>query len=173
MSKQFVIEAIMLAIYGELMAPSQPVEYLIPASTIYELDEFIQSPEPIMPYSGDDQYVRRIMQEMSQFFSDPFNRKRLEKGLIAPWSKVPFTFPNGVTLTIIKVEDNAMWGEIFDPIETQLLLTSIRFEVPLITDQPDYQDRILEYIVPVQFYDVDDFDFALEQGISLNDLREP
>jgi hypothetical protein len=62
MSKQFVIEAIMLAIYGELMVPSQPVEYLIPASTIYELDEFIQSPEPIMPYSGDDQYVRRIMQ---------------------------------------------------------------------------------------------------------------
>ncbi|MFP3380506.1 ADP-heptose synthase, partial [Bacillus sp. SIMBA_069] len=62
---------------------------------------------------------------------------------------------------------------IFDPVETQLLLTSIRFEVPLITDQPDYQDRILEYIVPVQFYDVDDFDFALEQGISLNDLREP
>lgn len=173
MSKQFVTEAIMLAIYGELMSPSQPVEYLIPASTIYELDEFIQSPEPIMPYSGDDQYVRKIMQEMSQFFHDPFNRKRLEKGLIAPWSKVPFTFPNGVALTIIKVEDNAMWGEIFDPVETQLLLTSMRFEVPLITDQPDYQDRILEYIVPVQFYDVDDFEFALEQGISLSELKEP
>jgi hypothetical protein len=173
MSKQFVIEAIMLAIYGELMAPSQPVEYLIPATTIYELDEFLLSPEPIMPLAGDDKYVRQVMQEMSQFFSDPFNRKRMEKGLIAPWSKVPFTFPNGVTLTIVNGEDNAMWGEIFDPVETQLLLVAIRFEVPLITDQPDYQDRILEYVVPVQFYDVEDYEFALEQGISLKELHEP
>jgi hypothetical protein len=173
MPKQFVIEAIMLAIYGELMAPSQPVEYLIPASTIYELDEFYHSPEPIMPDPADDRHVRKIMLEMSQFFSDPFNRKRMEKGLIAPWSTVPFSFPNGVTLKVVKVEDNAMWGEIFDPIETQLLLTAMRFEAPLITDQTDWQDRILEYVVPVQFYDIDDFEFALEQGIPLDDLREP
>jgi hypothetical protein len=173
MPKQFVIEAIMLAIYGELMAPSEPVEYLIPASTIYELDEFYHSPEPIMPDPADDRHVRKIMQEMIQFFSDPFNRKRLEKGLIAPWSTVPFSFPNGVTLKVVKVEDNAMWGEIFDPVETQLLLTAMRFEAPLITDQTDWQDRILEYVVPVQFYDIDDFEFALEQGIPLDELREP
>jgi len=173
MPKQFVIEAIMLAIYGELMAPSQPVEYLIPASTIYELDEFLNSPEPIMPSPSDDQHVRKIMKEMSQFFSDPFNRKRMEKGLIAPWAQVSFAFPNGVTLIVINGEDNAMWGELFDPVETQLLLTSMRFEVPLLTDQPDFEDRILEYVIPVQFYDIDDFEFALEQGISLSELQEP
>lgn len=173
MSKQFVIEAIMLAIYGELMAPSQPADYYIPSSTIYELEEFIHSPEPIMPDPDDDFHVRRVMREMSQFFDDPFNRKRLEKGLIAPWSTIPFTFPNGVTLHVVKVDDNEMWGELFDPVETQLLLTAMRFEIPLVTDQTDFQDRILEYVVPVQFYDIDDFEFALEQGISLHELRDP
>ncbi|QQE75666.1 ADP-heptose synthase [Brevibacillus composti] len=173
MSKQFVIEAIMLAIYGELMAPSQPVEYFIPSSTIYELDEFYHSPEPIMPDPDDDMHVRKVMREMSQFFADPFNRKRLEKGLIAPWSCIPFTFPGGVTIQVVKVEDTAFWGELFDPVETQILLTGMHFDIPVITDQPDYQDRILEYVVPVQFYDIDDFEFALEQGISLKELREP
>ncbi|WP_400164824.1 ADP-heptose synthase [Brevibacillus sp. TJ4] len=173
MPKQFVIEAIMLAIYGELMAPSQPVEYLIPVTTIYELDEFLASPEPIMPLSSDEKHVRQIMREMSDFFSDPFNRKRMEKGLIAPWAKVPFAFPNGVTLTIVNSEDNAMWGELFDPVETQLLLAAMRFEVPLLTDQPDFQDRILEYVVPIQFYDVEDFEFAMEEGISIRELQEP
>jgi hypothetical protein len=173
MPKQFVIEAIMLAIYGELMAPAEPVEYLIPLSTIYELDEFYHSPEPIMPDPADDKHVRQIMWQMIQFFSDPFNRKRLEKSLIAPWSSVTFPFQNGVTLRVVKVDDNAMWGELFDPVETQLLLTAMRFEKPLLTDQTDWQDRILEYVVPVQFYDIDDFEFALEQGIALEDLREP
>lgn len=173
MPKQFVIEAIMLAIYGELMAPAEPVEYLIPVSTIYELDEFYHSPEPIMPDQADDKHVRNIMREMIQFFSDPFNRKRLEKSLIAPWSSITFPFQNGVTLRVVKVDDNAMWGELFDPVETQLLLTAMRFDLPLITDQTDWQDRILEYVVPVQFYDIDDFEFALEQGIALEDLREP
>ncbi len=173
MPKQFVIEAIMLAIYGELMAPAEPVEYLIPVSTIYELDEFYHSPEPIMPDQADDKHVRNIMWEMIQFFSDPFNRKRLEKSLIAPWSSVTFPFQNGVTLRVVKVDDNAMWGELFDPVETQLLLTAMRFDLPLIMDQTDWQDRILEYVVPVQFYDIDDFEFALEQGIALDDIREP
>jgi len=173
MPKQFVIEAIMLAIYGELMAPAEPVEYLVPLSTIYELDEFYHSPQPIMPDPDDDKHVRKIMWDMIQFFSDPFHRKRIEKKLIAPWSTVTFPFPNGVTLRVVKVEDNAMWGELFDPVETQLLLTAMRFEKPLLTDQTDWQDRILEYVVPVQFYDIDDFEFALEQGIALEDLREP
>jgi len=173
MPKQFVIEAIMLAIYGELMAPAEPVEYLVPLSTIYELDEFYHSPQPIMPDPDDDKHVRKIMWDMIQFFSDPFHRKRIEKNLIAPWSTVTFPFPNGVTLRVVKVEDNAMWGELFDPVETQLLLTAMRFEKPLLTDQTDWQDRILEYVVPVQFYDIDDFEFALEQGITLEDLREP
>ena len=49
MRKRFVLEAIMLAIYGELMAPAKPVEYIIPLSTIYELEELKDSifPRPV------------------------------------------------------------------------------------------------------------------------------
>jgi hypothetical protein len=171
MPKQFVLEAVMLAIYGELMTPVEPVEYLIPASTIYELEEFVHSPEPIMPQPDDDRHVRRMMEQMSQFFRDPFNRKRMEKGLVAPWSKITFPFQHGVEISIVKAEDTAFWGELFDPIETELMLTAMHFEAPLITDQIEWQERMLEYVIPVQFYDIEDFEFALEQGISIEELR--
>lgn len=171
MPKLFVLEAVMLAIYGELMTPTEPVEYLIPVSTIYELEEFFHSPQPIMPEPEDDKHARKIMEDMLRFFNDPFTRKRTEKGLVAPYSTVTFSFQNNVQLTIVRTEDNALWGETFDPIETELLLTAIHFQAPLITDQPEWQDRILEYVVPVQFYDIDDFEFAVEQGISIDDLH--
>jgi len=171
MPKQFVIEAVMLAIYGELLVPAKPVDYLIPISTIYELEELIHTPEPIMFNPDDDRHVRKIMAEMVEFFRDPFKRKKLEKHLIAPWSKVTFPLPNDVTLTVVKAEDNAMWGELFDPIETEQMLTALHFEVPLLTDQTDWQDRLLEFVIPIQFYDIEDFEYAVEQGISLDDLR--
>ncbi|NGQ95408.1 ADP-heptose synthase [Brevibacillus sp. SYP-B805] len=172
MPKQFVIEAVMLAIYGELMTPACPVEYLIPVSTIYELDELVHLPEPIMQNPEDDKHVRLVIEQMIQFFRDPFKRKKMEKHLVAPMSTVTFPFQNGVTLTIVKVDDNAMWGELFDPIETEQMLTAMHFEAPLLTDQPDWQDRMLEYMIPIQFYDIEDFEFAVEEGIALGDLRD-
>jgi len=172
MAKQFVIEAVMLAIYGELMTPAHPVEYLIPITTVYELEELIHLPEPIMLDPDDDKHVRKIMKEMIQFFQDPFTRKKCEKHLIAPMSTVSLPFQHGVTLTLIRADDNAMWGELFDPIETEQMLSAIHFEAPILTDQPDWQDRLLEYLIPVQFYDIEDFEFALEQGISAQDLRD-
>ncbi|GAA4703519.1 ADP-heptose synthase [Brevibacillus fulvus] len=163
MSKQFVIEAVMLAIYGELTQPGQPVEYLIPVSSLYELEELVHNPEPLMPDPDDEQHVRKMMAQLVQFFHDPFNRKRMEKALVAPWSRLSFPFPNDVTITVVQTEDTALWGELFDPIETVLLLTAIHFQVPLLTDQIEWQDRILEYVIPVQFYDIEDYEFALEQ----------
>ncbi len=172
MSKQFVLEAVMLAIYGELMNPSQPVEYLIPASTIRELDEFLHSPEPFMLDPDEEKHVRSMISEMIQFFRDPFTSKKMEKSLIAPWSTVTFPTQENVSLTVVKAEDNELWGELFDPIETELLLASMRYKAPLLTDQEEWQDRILEYLLPVQFYDIDDFEFAVEQGISLEDVNK-
>lgn len=170
MTKRFVIEAVMLAIYGELLNPLEPVEYLIPTSTIHELDEFLHSQEPIMYDNEEEKHVRAMITEMLQFFRDPFSSKKMEKTLVAPWSTVTFPIRPNVSLTVVKAEDNEMWGELFDPIETELLLTSMRFEAPLITDQDDWQDRILEYLLPVQFYDIEDFNFAVEDGISRDDL---
>lgn len=162
----------MLAIYGELMVPAQPVEYLIPSSTIYELDEILHNPEPIMPDPEDDKHVREMIADMIQYFRDPFKRKKMEKSLVAPWSTVTFPFRDEVHLTIVKAEDTAFWGEAFDPIETELLLAAMRFHAPLLTDQIEWQDRIIEHRVPVQFYDIDDFEFAVEEGIRPEDLQE-
>lgn len=171
MRKQFVIEAVMLAIYGELLNPSRPVEYVIPSSTVYELEEFLVNPEPIMPDPEDDRHVREVISDMIQYFREPFRRKKMEKHLVAPWSTVTFPYDDLVQFTIIKAEDQATWGELFDPIETEVLLTCLKVEAPLLTDQLDWETRLLEHMIPVQFYDIDDFQFALEDGIPLEDLR--
>lgn len=34
MSRRFVIEAVMVAIYGELLVPQAPVEYIVPYTTV-------------------------------------------------------------------------------------------------------------------------------------------
>lgn len=169
MRKKFVLEAVMLAIYGELLSPAKPTEYVIPASTIYELEEIEQTTEPIMPDQEDDRHVRGIIRDMIQFFDDPFKRKKMEKSLIAPWSTVTFPFSEEVQLTIIKSTDSASWGELFDPIETQLILTAMRLHSPILTDQVDWQERLLEHEISVQFYDIEDFEFAVEAGLSLDD----
>lgn len=48
MPRQLVTEAVMVAIYGQLLAPSAPVEYLIPYTTVLELYELQSSTEPLM-----------------------------------------------------------------------------------------------------------------------------
>lgn len=169
MRRPFVIEAVMLAIYGELMSPPSPVEYIIPALTIYELEEFFYSQEPIMLTAEDDQHVRNIIAGMIQYFNDPFIRKKMEKTLLVPWSIVTFPYDELVHLTVIKAEDTAYWGELFDPVETEVMLTSMRCKAPLLTDQADWQERMIEHRVQVQFYGVDDFQFAIEEGITLED----
>lgn len=68
MSRRFVIEAVLVAIYGELLAPSQPVEYLIPYNTIMELYEMKDSPEPVMPEADDDAHVKQKIGELIAFF---------------------------------------------------------------------------------------------------------
>lgn len=171
MAKTFILEAVMLAVYGELLAPPAPVEYKIPLSTIYELEEILQRPEPIMLDQGEDEHVRKIIAQMIEYFDDPFIRKKLQKGLVAPWSTVSLPYNEEVTITVVKAEDTAYWGEAFDPVETELLLSAMRWEVPLLTDQIDLQNRMIEHQVPVQFYDIEDFTFAVEEGISLEDLR--
>lgn len=58
--------------------------------------------------------------------------------------------------------DTAQFGEFFDPIETELLLTSQRLGIPILTDQVELIARIIESESPVQVFDIDDFDFAMD-----------
>ncbi|AFH62596.1 hypothetical protein B2K_18030 [Paenibacillus mucilaginosus K02] len=174
LSRRFVIEAVLVAIYGELMVPSQPVQYIIPYSTIMELYEMKDSKEPVMPDPEDDAHVKTKIGELIAFFDDPFNRKKLERSLAAPWRlSPPLPINDNVTFVIVNAMENAQYGEGFDPIETEVVLASIREQAPIITDQVELMEKIIQSEVPVQVYDVYDFDFAVEQGISADDWMTP
>lgn len=167
MSRQFVTEAVMVAIYGQMLAPAAAVEYVVPYTTILELYEFHSSDEPLMDNPTEDQHVREKVAELIAYLEEPLNKKRINRALQMPWSKsLPILFNNSVAITIINGVDNALYGEYFDPIETELLLTAQRENMPILTDQTDWIERIVEASVPVQVYDIEDFDFAVE-GIYL------
>ncbi|WP_342561327.1 ADP-heptose synthase [Paenibacillus sp. FSL R7-0345] len=164
MSRQFVTEAVMMAIYGQLLVPQSPVEYIVPYTTVMELYELRDSDEPLMNRTDDDQHVKSKIRELIAYFEEPLNSKKINRCLSVPWAK-----SSGILLgemahvTIINSVDNAAYGETFDPIETELLLTSVREKVPVLTDQFELIQRIIEGGIPVQVYDIDDFDFAMEE----------
>jgi hypothetical protein len=163
MSRRLVIEAVMVATYGQLLVPSRPVEYIIPYSTIMELYEMRDSGEQVMPDPEDDVHVKGKIAELIAFFEDPFNKKKVERALGMPWRKSPPLIVNDkVTFTVVYAVDNAQYGETFDPIETELILTSLHEQAPLLTDQLEFLDRAFEAEVPIQIFDVDDFELALD-----------
>ncbi|WP_240420204.1 ADP-heptose synthase [Paenibacillus periandrae] len=164
MRKRFVIEAVMIAVYGEMLVPSQAVEYLVPYTTISELYEMIESKEPVMPLSIDEAHVRSKISELIAMLEEPFNKKKLERALATPWGKSPpLPFNDNVSFTVVNAYDNTEYGEEFDPIETELILTSLREKAPIMTDQPDLVDRIIEARISVHIFDMDDFEFAVEE----------
>ncbi len=168
MSRRFVMEAVMLAIYGQLLVPNRPVEYLIPYSTLLELYELRQSGEPVVPDSDEDEHVKRKISELISFFEDSFNKKKIERALSAPWRKsAPLPIGERVSLTIVYAVENAEFGEGFDPIETDMLLIAMKEQEPLLTDQLELVDRIIEAEIPVQAFDVEDFEFAVEDEFYL------
>ncbi|WP_068776095.1 ADP-heptose synthase [Paenibacillus sp. FJAT-26967] len=172
MGRRFVIESVLVAIYGQLMVPSRPVEYILPYSTLAELYELKDSPEPVMPDEQEDAHVKSMIGELIQFFEDSLNKKKIERALAVPWRKSPPILVNEmVSFTIINSVDNAHYGEIFDPIETELILTAIHEKVPMLTDQIELVDKMIQGEVPVQVFDVEDFEFALEDERSSDDFK--
>ncbi|OME95320.1 MULTISPECIES: ADP-heptose synthase [Paenibacillus] len=167
MTRIFVTEAVMLAIYGQLLVPPKPVEYIIPYTTILELYELHTTEEHLMNSSADDQHVKIKIGELISYFEEPLNKKKIERALQVPWSKSP-TIPVSETtrVSVMNTMDTAPYGESFDPVETELLLASQRAAAPILTDQYELIQRIVESALPVQIYDIDDFDFALEVPLS-------
>lgn len=170
MRRRFVIEAVMVATYGQLLVPSKPVDFVLPYSTIMELYEMKEGTDPVMDDPQDDAHVKEKIGELIQFFEDPFNRKKIERSLQMPWRESsPLLLNDMIQFTVVYAVDNAHYGEMFDPIETELLLTSLKLNVPLLSDQFEFQDRLIEAEVPVQMYDIEDYEFAVEEGISAED----
>ncbi|RAP78262.1 ADP-heptose synthase [Paenibacillus montanisoli] len=172
MRRRFVIEAVMVATYGHLLVPSRPVDFVLPYSTIMELYDMKAGSEPVMDDPDDDAHVKAKIGELIAFFEDPFNKKKIERALQMPWRESsPLLLNDKIQFTIVHAVDNAQYGEYFDPIETELLLTSLKLSVPLLSDQFEFQDKLLEAEVPVQVYDIEDFEFAVEQGITAADFE--
>lgn len=171
MRRRFVIEAVMVATYGQLLVPSRPVDFVLPYSTIMELYDMKDGTEPVMDDPSEDAYVKGKIKELIAFFEDPFNRKKIERALQMPWRQSsPLLLNDRIQFTVVHAVDNAQYGEYFDPIETELLLTSQKLSIPLLSDQFEFQDKLLEAEVPVQVYDIEDYEFAVEQGITAADF---
>lgn len=174
MKRRFVIEAVMVAIYGELMVPNQPVEYYLPYSTITELYDMLKGSEPVMPEPFDDSHVKQKIKELIAFFEEPLNRKKIERAFPAPWRiSSPLLANEHVSFVVVNSMENAQYGETFDPIETELLLTSIREQLPIVTDQIDFLERVIENEVPVQVFDIEDFEYAQEAEDVMRDWNSP
>lgn len=172
MRRRFVIEAVMVATYGHLLVPSRPVDYVLPYSSIAELYDMRDSTDPVMDDPEDDGHVKNKIKELILFFEDSLNRKKIEKALQVPWRESSALLLNeNIQFTVVHAVDNAQYGERFDPIETELLLTSMRLQVPLLSDQFEFQDKLIEAEIPVQVYDIEDFEFAVEEGIPSEDLE--
>lgn len=155
----------MIAIYGQLLLPKRPVEYRIPYTTVMELYDMKDSPEPVMPEKDDDAHVKSKIGEMIAFFEDPFNKKKLERALAAPWRESPpLPINENVTFVVVNTSENMQYGEAFDPIETEVVLLAQRTESPILTDQIEFQDKVIQNGISVQLFDIDDFEFALEEA---------
>ncbi|SFF10576.1 hypothetical protein SAMN05216378_5140 [Paenibacillus catalpae] len=173
MRRRFVIEAVMIATYGHLLIPSRPIDYVVPYSSILELYDMRDGAEPVMDDPEDDAHVKGKIGELITFFEDPLNRKKIERSMQVPWRESsPLILNDRIHFTIVHAVDNAHYGEYFDPIETELLLTSSKLQIPLLSDQFEFQDKLLEARVPVQVYDIEDFEFAVEEGISITDTSQ-
>ena len=165
MKLRFVTEAIMLAVYGNLLVPEEPVEFVVPASTIDELYELLNSAEPIVE-GRDDQEVRNAIKHLTAFLETPFISKKLSSLPPAAWTKSPpIPISGQASLSIIFGTEAEEFGEEFDPVETELLLTALHEKVPFLTDQPDMIDRMVEANIPVVVIDIDDFEYAVETGL--------
>ncbi|UHA76020.1 ADP-heptose synthase [Paenibacillus sp. 481] len=154
----------MLAVYGHLLAPHRPVQYIIPYTTIRELYEIRQSGEHVLPDPEEDMHAKEKIEELISYFESELNRKKIERALSVPWRQSsPLLLHANVSCIILNAVDSARYGELFDPVETELILTSTREQAPLLTDQFEFLERLINNEVPIPIYDIDDFDYALEQ----------
>lgn len=161
--QRFVLEPILFAIFGELLYPTEPVEYLIPYSTLIELYE-MRDHDEIVSDLVENERVKENLAGLIAFFEQPLVKKKIDRALKVPWQKsTPILFSENVTMTLVYSLDNAEFGESFDPIETELILTARRESVPIISDQLDFQQRAIEMRLAITFIDIADFGFALEE----------
>ncbi|MDF2926657.1 MAG: ADP-heptose synthase [Paenibacillaceae bacterium] len=168
MQRRFIVEAVLMAIYGQLAVPTRPVEYIMPYSSLMELYELSESTEPIMNQEEEEPYIRLNIKRLIHFFEDALNKKKIERALSSPWRKSPALLVNDkVSITVVYALENAEYGEKFDPIETDLILLAIREKASILTDQYEFVEKLIQGSVPVHVFDIEDFEYAVEDDIRM------
>lgn len=161
--KRFVLEPVLFAIFSELLDPIEPIEYVFPYSTVMELYELKDSDQVVVDRSQDAR-VKANIEQLIAFFEQPFVSKKLDRALKVPWAKsTPILFSEQVTFTVVNALDNAEFGEAFDPIETELLLTARREQAAIITDQLEFQQRVFDAKAGVTVIDVAEIGFNVQE----------
>ncbi|HEU4962298.1 MAG TPA: ADP-heptose synthase [Bacilli bacterium] len=161
--KRFVLEPVLFAIFSELLEPIEPIEYVIPYVSVIELYDLKDSDQVVMDLSQDAR-VKGNIEQLIAFFEQPFVRKKMERTLKVPWMKsAPILFSETVTITVVNSLDNAEFGEAFDPVETELLLTARREQLPIISDQLEFQKRVHEARIGLTVIDVAEIGFRVDE----------
>ncbi|MFC4769022.1 ADP-heptose synthase [Effusibacillus consociatus] len=163
--RTFVTEPVVLAMFGELLQPSSPVRYLFPLSSIKELHLLLN--ETLSSDDEEQTVIRSNIENLIAFFENPFVNKKIDQCSFAPWAiSKPIIYHELVTFQVVNAVDTAAYGEEFDPIETELILLAMKENVPLLIEDPSIQERIVESDLPMQVFDVADFEFALEEDLT-------
>lgn len=168
MSKTFVTELVVLAMYGELLQPPQPVCFLLPYSSLEELYMLLDEPAIGGTAEPEDQAdMLASIQHLLQFLENPFVQKKIGRVLQIPWTvSHPIIYNEQVTFQFVNAQDTEFYGEEFDPIETELIEIAARHNVPLLIEDTSIHQRIIELELTVQVYDVADYVFALEEPLA-------
>jgi hypothetical protein len=163
--RTFVTEPLVLAIFSELLFPSYPVRYLFPYSSLQEL--YLLTNER---FSEDDEEQAAIHDHIStliRFFENPFVKKKIDRITAIPWAvSKPILYNGQISFQVINSSDSGEFGEEFDPIETELLMIAVKERVPLLIEDLSIQQRIIDFEIPIQVFDVADFQFALEETLA-------
>jgi hypothetical protein len=174
--RRFVVEPVVLAMFPELLHPLAPVEFVIPYSTIEELYLFRR--EKFLTSEADYERITEGIERLIAFFESPLVAKKINRIAQIPWRfSSPIIWDESVTFSVVNVIEQEEYGEVFDPIETELILLAEWQKIPLLIEDVSLQDRIIEFEIPIQVFDVSDFDYAVEEGGTLeekpDDLSTP
>ncbi len=173
MRHRFVMEAVLAAAYGHLLVPANPVDFVLPYASVAELYELNNTTDPIMEDPEEDELVKQNIGHLIGFFDEPLNRKKIERALQVPWREsAPLLLNDMVQFTVVNSVDHATFGELFDPVETELIVLASKLNLPLLTDQVDFQTQLIEAEIPIHIYDIEDFEFAVEDLLTIEQIRK-
>lgn len=158
MPRRLVIEAAVFVTYGKFLLPDLAIDYYIPYSTILELFDIERTTKPIMEDPAEDVIVKRKVTQFLQYLNHPHNRRTIDTALQTAWAvSEPIIYFDTIRLVIVNAIDQSQFTNKFDSIETELIMTALKFDAPLLCDQFQLQQNIEAANLGVHVLDIDEF----------------